>query len=181
MSKLTKKHESRLKLETNEINIIKRLTTEMFFLISCLFLFFHYVCCALNFHFTNIFLFIIIFHSGVEFYQPTFLYAYVALLLQCGVLQAIGCLGALRLNQKLLNTYWTLLLVLMIGDIIVGLVWAFRLDRIKSSLRPSLRHKFITQYKIDPEFTQVWDWIQSQDMCCGVDSPFDFPQFNGKY
>jgi hypothetical protein len=115
--------------------------------------------------------------SGVELYQPTFVYAYVALILQCGVLQTIGCLGALRLNQRLLNTYWTLLLILMIGDIVVGLVWAFRLDRIKSSLRPSLRQRLSLSYRVDPQFTQVWDWVQTHEMCCGVDSPADF---NGK-
>lgn len=118
--------------------------------------------------------------SGVELYQPTFLYAYVALLFQCGVLQAIGCVGALRLNQRLLNTYWTLLLVLMIGDILVGLVWAFRLDHIKSNLRPLLKQKLVRLYGKDHEFTEVWDWVQTHDMCCGVDGPVDFQRINGE-
>lgn len=118
--------------------------------------------------------------SGVELYQPTFLYAYVALLLQCGVLQAIGCVGALRLNQRLLNTYWSLLVVLMIGDILVGFVWAFRLDQIKSNLRPMLKHKLATLYGKDEAFTEVWDWVQTHDMCCGVDGPIDFQRLNGK-
>ncbi|CAG7821207.1 unnamed protein product [Allacma fusca] len=112
--------------------------------------------------------------SGVELYQPTFLYAYVALLLQCGVLQTIGCLGALRLNQKLLNTYWTLLLVLMIGDIVVGLIWAFRLDGIKDALKPNLKRRLETEYGRDLDFTQVWDWVQKHEMCCGIDGPSDF-------
>jgi len=110
----------------------------------------------------------------VELYQPTFLYAYVALSLQCGVLQAIGCLGALRLNKKLLNTYWTLLLVLLIGDLLVGLVWVFRLEKIKSSLRPALKQRLSADYKTDLQFTKVWDWIQSHEMCCGVEGPSDF-------
>ena len=118
--------------------------------------------------------------SGVELYQPTFLYAYAALLLQCGVLQTIGCLGALRLNQRLLNLYWSLLLVLMIGDIIVGLIWAFRLDRIKNELRPNLKLRLETEYGRDPEFTQVWDWVQSHEMCCGVLGPEDFNATRGK-
>jgi len=120
------------------------------------------------------------FSSGVELYQPTFLYAYVALLLQCGVLQAIGCVGALKLNQRLLNTYWTLLLVLMIGDILVGLVWAFRLDQIKSNLRPMLKQKLVALYGKDEDFTEVWDWVQTNDVCCGVDGPIDFQRINGK-
>lgn len=128
---------------------------------------------------TNANEFSFVLNSGVELYDPTFVYAYVALVLQCGVLQTIGCLGALRLNQRLLNTYWTLLLLLMIGDIVVGLVWALRLDGIKSDLRPSLRQRLRTDYGVDPEFTQVWDWVQAHEICCGIDSPNDF-HLNGK-
>jgi hypothetical protein len=118
--------------------------------------------------------------SGVELYQPTFLYAYVALFVQCGVLQAIGCVGALRLNQKLLSGYWTLLLVLLIGDVLVGLVWIFRLDSIKTHLRPQLKQRLIFQYGNDSQFTQTWDWVQTNDMCCGVEGPMDFLRYNGK-
>ena len=42
--------------------------------------------------------------------------------------QAVGCVGALRLNKKLLRIYWTTLLALLVGDVIVGTSWMFRLE-----------------------------------------------------
>jgi hypothetical protein len=56
-----------------------------------------------------------------------------------GFLQLIGCLGALRLSEKLLNAYWLLLLVLLIGDAILGIFWMFKFDRIMQELSPMLR------------------------------------------
>ncbi len=38
----------------------------------------------------------------------------------------------------------------------------------------------ITLYGKDEDFTEVWDWVQTNDMCCGVDGPIDFLRINGK-
>ena len=35
----------------------------------------------------------------------------------------IGCVGALRLNERLLNAYWLILLGLLVGDVVVGGYW----------------------------------------------------------
>lgn len=56
-----------------------------------------------------------------------------------GFLQLVGCLGALRLSEKLLNAYWLLLLVLLIGDAVLGIFWMFKFDRIMHELQPMLR------------------------------------------
>lgn len=56
-----------------------------------------------------------------------------------GFLQLVGCLGALRLSEKLLNAYWLLLLVLLIGDAILGIFWMFKFDKIMHELQPMLR------------------------------------------
>lgn len=56
-----------------------------------------------------------------------------------GFLQLIGCLGALRLSEKLLNAYWLLLLVLLLGDAILGIFWMFKFDKIMQELQPMLR------------------------------------------
>ena len=117
-------------------------------------------------------------YRDVELYHPTFLYAYTALIVQCGVIQTIGCLGAQRLNHKLLSVYWVLLLLLTIGDVVVGLFWVFKLDKVKLSLRPSLTHEFKTRYSSDPGFTQVWNLYQAQEHCCGVNGPLDFDKFS---
>lgn len=56
-----------------------------------------------------------------------------------GFLQLIGCLGALRLSEKLLNAYWLLLLVLLLGDAILGIFWMFKFDKIMQELQPMLK------------------------------------------
>lgn len=67
---------------------------------------------------------------SLTMYQPTFLYAYLALATQGGALQLLGCLGAMRLSEKMLNAYWLLLLVLLFGDVVLGAFWAFRFEKI---------------------------------------------------
>ena len=59
--------------------------------------------------------------------------------LVAGFLQLVGCLGALRLSEKLLNAYWLLLLVLLLGDAILGIFWMFKFDRIMEGLHGTLR------------------------------------------
>lgn len=86
-----------------------------------------------------------------------------------------GCLGAIRLSEKLLNSYWILLLLLLAGDILMGLVWIFRFQKIVTALMPDLRQRIAADYgQSDPEFRQAWDWLQQSARCCGVESPADF-------
>lgn len=67
---------------------------------------------------------------SLTLYQPSFLYAYLALATQGGALQLLGCVAALKLSEKLLNAYWLLLLVLIFGDVVIGAFWAYRFERI---------------------------------------------------
>ena len=67
------------------------------------------------------------------------------LAIETGFLQLVGCLGALRLTEKLLNAYWLLLLVLLIGDAVLGIFWMFKFDRIMHELQPMLRYD-VLQY-----------------------------------
>ena len=103
--------------------------------------------------------------QSVRLYQPSFLYAYLALLMQGGViqvcqivfetvlptirynwflkitLQALGCIAALKLSERLLNIYWISLLVLLIGDIFVGGMWMIRFDSLTENLSEDLYSK----------------------------------------
>lgn len=94
---------------------------------------------------------------SLTLYQPSFLYAYLALLTQGGAIQLLGCLAALRLSEKLLNAYWLLLLVLLFGDVAIGAFWAFRFERVCQELRPALRVKFYQEYGTNEDFTDVWN------------------------
>lgn len=111
---------------------------------------------------------------GLSLGQPSFLYAYLALLTQCGVLQFIGCLGARKLNERLLNIYWLLILLLLVGDAMLGLFWVYRFDRITEELRPVLKQRLALEYGVDASFTELWDNVQRHYKCCGVDSSYDF-------
>lgn len=111
---------------------------------------------------------------SIKLYQPTFLYSYCAIILQGGALQIIGCLGAIRLNEKLLNLYLLLLIALLFGDGIIGIVWILRFNAIVANLRGDLKSRLNNDYANDKEFQDLWDSIQSESQCCGIDGPFDF-------
>ncbi|XP_018320536.1 CD63 antigen-like [Agrilus planipennis] len=107
---------------------------------------------------------------SLTLYQPSFLYACLALATQGGALQVLGCMGALRLSERLLNAYWLLLLVLLFGDVVLGAFWAFRFERICLDLRPALRARLWRDYEVDTSFARLWDRLQGDTQCCGVPS-----------
>ncbi|XP_035211655.1 CD151 antigen-like [Stegodyphus dumicola] len=111
---------------------------------------------------------------SIDLRHPSLLYAYLALALQGGILQAIGCVGALRMNERLLNVYWTLMLLLLFGDVVLGVVWLFRFHYLSGSLKEELRSRLNEQYGVDLEFQLLWDRLQSETECCGVEGPKDF-------
>lgn len=86
-----------------------------------------------------------------------------------GFLQLIGCIGALRLSEKLLNAYWSLLLVLLIGDAILGIFWMFKFDKIMQDIPMLLRYvvnntiidniKLYKNYNIIQITIYEWIWI----------------------
>ncbi|XP_065215049.1 uncharacterized protein LOC135841788 isoform X2 [Planococcus citri] len=108
--------------------------------------------------------------------HPSLLYAYFALIMQSGFLQLVGCLGARNLNERLLNVYWCLLLLLLIGDVLLGLFWVHHFEYIVTQVRPVLKNRFRAQYGSDSEFTELWDMVQRNDQCCGVENYKDFYQ-----
>lgn len=118
---------------------------------------------------------------GLSLTQPGFLYAYAVLVFQSGFLQLVGCLGAQRLNERLLNVYWFLLLALLVGDLVLGVFWLFRFDRILSELKPYLKASLSIKYGVDSHFTSLWDSLQSQNRCCGVHGYQDFLRANLTY
>lgn len=83
-----------------------------------------------------------------------------------GFLQLVGCLGALRLSEKLLNAYWLLLLVLLIGDAVLGIFWMFKFDRIMHELQPMLRFVLTFPF-IMLSFIQFY-WNYFKHCCNGI-------------
>uniref|UniRef100_A0A336L376 CSON003132 protein n=1 Tax=Culicoides sonorensis TaxID=179676 RepID=A0A336L376_CULSO len=129
--------------------------------------------------------------NGLSLTHPSFIYAYLALLVQSGFLQLVGCLGALRLSEKLLNAYWLLLLILLLGDAMLGIFWIYKFDKVMHDLKPILRYmrkiqselciiiifnryRLAHEYGNSIEFTELWDRLQIDGRCCGVSGPQDF-------
>ena len=56
------------------------------------------------------------------------------------------------MNEKLLNAYWQLLIVLLMGDLIVGSLWLLRYNILVRSLKNDLMEKLNTSYGVDVDF-----------------------------
>ncbi|XP_071455794.1 uncharacterized protein [Hetaerina americana] len=112
--------------------------------------------------------------ANLSLTDPRLLAAALALAAQGGLLQALGCAGALRLSERLLHAYWFLLLALLLADAALGLAWLVRVHRLAADLRPALRARLATEYGASPAFTEAWDTLQRERHCCGVEGPHDF-------
>lgn len=113
--------------------------------------------------------------NSVQLYQPSFLYAYLAIFMQGGVIQVMGCVAALRLNEKLLNAYWISLLVLLIGDILVGGMWMVKFDSLTENITADLHGRLRSEYsEKTSQFRYIFDDLQRSSQCCGVESPLDY-------
>ncbi|CAG0900515.1 unnamed protein product, partial [Cyprideis torosa] len=106
-------------------------------------------------------------------YHPTILYAYGALIMQGGVLQVIGCMAASRLNERLLNLYWIVLLVLAFGDIVVGFVWFFRFQKLCNEITGEVQDR-VRMSQHGNERDDYLERLQITAGCCGVTSPLDY-------
>ncbi|XP_045470549.1 tetraspanin-9-like [Harmonia axyridis] len=118
---------------------------------------------------------------NLALYQPTFLYAYLALATQGGAIQVLGCVAAVRLSEKLLNAYWLLLLVLLFGDIVLGAFWTYKFEKMCQDLKPALRMRFQQEYGTDHDMTNLWDRFQRDEECCGVTGPNNYGNETGKF
>lgn len=107
-------------------------------------------------------------------YHPTLVYGYAALLLQAGIVQAVGCFSAIRLNERWLNVYWLLLLALLVGDVLVGVAWVFLFSSLTSGLPTHLRLRLQNEYGSVPPASAQWDVLQRSYACCGAQGPHDF-------
>ncbi|XP_055339916.1 uncharacterized protein LOC129589261 isoform X2 [Paramacrobiotus metropolitanus] len=109
-----------------------------------------------------------------EPYDWTFLYLYITVTFQIFFAPTLGCLGATKLNARLLWAYWGSLVILSIGDAITGTVWIMKSIQVNKQLQQHL-YTLVTQYYgIDPAITNLWNRVQIAEQCCGIEQASDF-------
>ncbi|KAJ8979177.1 hypothetical protein NQ317_018999 [Molorchus minor] len=97
---------------------------------------------------------------SLTLYQPSFLYAYLALATQGA---PSNCWVA-----------WLLYASPRSSSTPTGAFWAFRFERICQELKPAIRHRFYQEYGSNNELTDMWNRLQAENSCCGVTGPEDF-------
>lgn len=83
---------------------------------------------------------------GVSYSEPSLVLAYIVIAIQAGILQAIGCLGAIRMKERLIQTFWYLILALTFVDVLFLMYWLNRYDFITKSLRHHLTTRLTYDY-----------------------------------
>lgn len=71
-----------------------------------------------------------------------------------------------------------MLLILLFGDVVIGIFWVFRFDKICQELKPSLKFRLHHEYGYNNELTLLWDRLQTDFACCGVQNAMDFGHVN---
>lgn len=58
-------------------------------------------------------------------------------------------------------------------DAVIGVVWAMKLTHLNVQLLSHLKQQLST-YGSDPNFANLWDQLQRQEGCCGVNNASDY-------
>ena len=82
----------------------------------------------------------------ISYTESGVILAYVAIAIQAGVLQAIGCFGAIRMKERWIQTFWYLILALTLFDVVFLLYWLSRYDFIIRSLRYHMSSRLSKHY-----------------------------------
>lgn len=81
----------------------------------------------------------------------------------------LGCCGALRESQCLLATFFTVLLMLFVGEIVAG-VWVYNNQaHFRKLIEEKLTDLIREEYDNDDVIRSSFDLLQQKYKCCGVD------------
>lgn len=78
-------------------------------------------------------------------------------------LQTIGCLGALKLNERYLHIYLIVIFILLFGDGIIGVVWILRYNFIITNLKSELKNQISSEYQ-----TNIQLQVRKPPVFCNV-------------
>lgn len=77
----------------------------------------------------------------ISFTEPSMIFAYVAVAIQAGILQLIGCFGAVRMKEKFIQLFWYMILALTVLDIVFLVYWLLRYDLMIKSLNEHMKFR----------------------------------------
>ncbi|XP_013778968.1 tetraspanin-33-like [Limulus polyphemus] len=79
-----------------------------------------------------------------------------------------GCLGALRENTCLLKFYSFLLLILFLGELVLGTLAFVFPNTLTDWINQGLSQKLVENYRDNANFQNLIDAIQKEFRCCGI-------------
>jgi len=110
--------------------------------------------------------------TNEEYYRGTYLLMAVGILMT--VVGFLGCVGACRESPCMLGTFFTLVLLILVGEI-ASIVWIhMNTDKLREELRNSIAGAVREEYGKNTPRTEALDVIQSQLECCGGKGPKDW-------
>ena len=127
-------------------------------------------------------------YSGfVEYFQNTKLEKQISLasmvLISVGtflvLVSLLGCCAAMKKSQFMMDAFSWVMLALLVAEVF-GVVTVFlykdpSLEVVRNSLQGSLKsYKDINETEWDNKRHRMWDKVQRNMKCCGIDSPADW-------
>lgn len=117
--------------------------------------------------------------------NPKSVYVVYCLLLSFGgavfLTAFLGCCGSIKESSCLLGTFFSVVLVFFIGEIVLGFFIYFKEDSLPAAVSYTVQQTVTEKYFNSTITTKVWDIVQSQLECCGGVGPTDWAmsKFNG--
>lgn len=82
----------------------------------------------------------------ISYTEPSVIITYAVIVIQAGVLQAIGCFGAIRMKERWIQAFWYLILGLTVFDVVFLLHWLNRYDFVVRSLHHHMTSRLSQSY-----------------------------------
>lgn len=95
------------------------------------------------------------------------------------ILGFLGCCGALRESQCMLGSFFFLVLIILIAEIVAGVWAAMNQKEVEDLITKELRRTIQDEYGANEVANRTIDAIQHDFQCCGAAGPSDWK--NSKY
>jgi len=117
--------------------------------------------------------------------NPKSVYVIYILLLSIGgavfITSFLGCFGSIKESSCLLSMFFSTILLLFLGEIVLGFYIYFKEESVHEAVSYTVQQTVQEKYLNNTITTKVWDIVQSQLECCGGQGPKDWAlsKYNG--